>query len=185
MERSGTPPLCFLDLYLDDKLDLAFPDGSEGMQSYDDDEDPLFFVQRGKDMGETGDRWIKGFGSFQATACRKAPGNCLRQVDSPAAFSRHLLQGLSLQTYNLLCDSFDPKHGPTEMWLLRAGRDPKELYAQSTEETATYRFAMPAALFEYATSRTRGAMRVYDKPLLPERERGRFSVPPSARERSD
>jgi len=176
LERFGDVPTCYLDFYVDATLDLAFPEGSEGTMVRADDENPLFFARSLE--GPEDHRWDPMLGSFHAVACRKTPGDCLFQEGGPFAYSRHLLPGVAFQTYPIMCSALDPKHGPTEMWLLRAGRDAKELYAGSTDEGATYRFSMPAALFEHAAARTRQAMKVYeDGPLPKEPERGNFTVP--------
>ena len=64
------------------------------------------------------------------------------------------------------------------MWLLRAGHDPKDLDAGSGDESATYRFEMPAALFELAAQRVRQAVNVYeDHALGTTQQRGQFTAP--------
>lgn len=179
VQRSGDHPDCYLDLYVDDSLDLAFPEGSEGMLGRPDDENPFFFVHDMTPLGAEEHRWDRMLGSFHAVACRKSRDNCrVSEQAGPYAYARHLVPGIALQTYSLSCNAFEPKNGPTEMWLLRAGRDAKELYPLSTDASATYRFAMPIALFEHAAPRVRQAIKYYeDNPVGPEPARGEFSVP--------
>jgi len=178
LERAGDTPRCRLDFYLEDSLDVAYPEGSEGVFLRPDDEDPFFFVSDYKLLGPENHRWDPQLGSFHALACRKTPQSCMLQEGPPYAFVRHLVPGVALQTYEVLCSAFDPKHGPTEMWILRAGHDAKDLNPGSTNESATYRFAVPTALFDHAAARTRQAMQVYeDSPLPRQPSRGQFTVP--------
>lgn len=178
VERADDHPGCYLDFYLDDTLDLAFPEGSEGVASRADDENPYFFVRDPAEVGAANQRWNARTGSFHALKCREEPNNCLVEESGPSAYARHLLPGLALQTYAVMCNALDPKYAPTEMWLLRAGRDAKELLPQAADEAATYRFAMPAALFEHAAGRIRQAIKFYeDMPLGPEPPRNQFTVP--------
>lgn len=178
VERPGDTPRCRLDFYLDDTLDLAFPEGSEGVFLRPDDEDPFFFMSDAKLLGPENHRWDAQLGSFHAVACRKKPQDCMLQEGPPYAFVRHLVPGVALQTYEVMCSAFDPKHGPTEMWLLRAGHDSRDLYAGSTDDRATYRFALPIGLFELAAPRVRQAMSSYEAGPLPRQsERGKFDVP--------
>jgi hypothetical protein len=100
------------------------------------------------------------------------------EQSGPYAYSRHLIPGVALQTYALSCHVLDPKYGPTEMWLLRNGRDIKDLYTGSHDDSATYRFAMPSALFQHAAARTKQVVKYYaDHPIGPEPPRGQFTVP--------
>jgi hypothetical protein len=184
VERPDDHPGCFLDLYLDDSLDLAFPEGSEGVMSRPDDENPFFFVRGVEALATEDHRWNAQLGSFHAVACHKTPESCMDEQSGPYAYARHLLPGVALQTYAPSCNVLDPQQGPTEIWLLRAGRDVKDLYPGSTDETGLYRFAMPAALFEHAAPRVRQAVKVYeDRPLGRQASRGQFTVPqtPQAR----
>jgi hypothetical protein len=178
VDRAGAPPDCLLDLYLDDSLDLAYPEGSEGKRTYDDDLDPLFFVKTAEALGSVNHRWDARLGNFHAITCRQTPSDCLFEEGSPEAFSRHLLSGLSLLTYGLACYELDPKYGPTEIWLLRAGRDPHALNVRSTDTTATYRFAIPPALVQHAADSTRKAAVASARPW-PDHALsvGRFTVP--------
>jgi hypothetical protein len=179
VERAGEHPSCYLDLYVDDKLDLAFPEGSEGVAGRPDYENPFFFVRGAENLAAEDHRWNTQLGSFHSVGCRKTPNNCgVDEQSGPYAYSRRLIPGVALQTYAPLCSSLDPKNGPTEMWLLRAGRDAKDLNTASTDETATYRFAMPIALFEHAADRVRQAVNFHDDhPLVRQSPRGQFSVP--------
>ena len=177
VERPGDHPRCFLDLYLDDNLELAFPEGTEGVMSRPDDENPFFFVRGVSELAAEDRRWNAQLGSFHAVACRKTPQSCMDEQSGPYAYARHLVPGVSLQTYAPSCNVLDPQQ-PTEMWLLRAGRDAKDLYAGSSDESATYRFAMPVALFEHAAQRVRQAVKVYEeRPLGQQQQRGQFTVP--------
>jgi hypothetical protein len=178
VERPNDHPGCFLDLYLDDTLELAFPEGSEGVHSKPDDENPLFFVHNSALLGAENHRWDTRLGSFHARACHQTPQRCLDEQSGPCAYARHLVPGCAFQAYAISCSALDPERGPTEMWLLRAGRDAKDLYAGTSDESATYRFAMPAALFEHAAQRVRQAVQFYaEHPLGPEPPRGQFTVP--------
>jgi len=178
VERPGEHPGCFLDLYLDDSLDLAFPEGSEGVISYPDDVNPFFFVRGAGSLGVEDHRWDAMLGSFHTKACSSGAKACVEEVGAPHAYFRQLVTGVALHTYRLMCDMFDPRLGATEMWMLRSGQDRAALDAQSTNEAATYRFAMPAALFEHAAPRIRQAIQYYaNTPVGPEPPRGRFSIP--------
>jgi hypothetical protein len=179
VERAHEPPSCSIDLYLDDNLDLAYPAGSEGVQHYDDDEDPLFFVRKTSGMGRVTFRWDAELGNFHSVACRMQPRrrNCIFEQGGPAAFSRHLVPGVALVTYELMCSVFEPTRGPSEIWLVREGRDSNALDLVGADETGTYRFAIPQELLEHAADRIRRAIHVYDK-LIPEGPtRGEFSSP--------
>jgi hypothetical protein len=176
VERPGDLPGCFLDLYLDDSLELAFPEGTEGVMSRPDDENPFFFVRGASALAGEDRRWNAHLGSFHAVACRKTPQSCMDEQSGPYAYVRHLVPGIALQTYAPSCTVLDPTQGPTEMWLLRAGRDAKDLYAGSSDPSATYRFAMPAPLFEHAARRVREAVKAYEDHPLGQRPRGQFTV---------
>ena len=178
VERSGDHPGCFLDLYLDDSLDLAFPEGSEGVVSYPDDENPFFFVHGSSPLGVEEHRWDAMLGSFHTAACRSGSKGCSAEVGGPYAYFRKLVPGVALQTYRMMCDQLDPQQGPTEMWLLRSGQDRTALDPQTRNESGTYRFSMPSELFEHAAPRIRQAVKFYaDRPLGPKLPRGQFSVP--------
>lgn len=178
VERVEDHPGCYLDFYVDDALDLAFPEGSEGVLSKEDFENPYFFVRDARTLGAEGHRWDARTGSFHAVACREDPKNCMVEESGPHAYARHLMPGIAFQSYAVMCSALDPNNGPTEMWMLRTGRDAKELQVQRSAETATYRFAIPSVLFQHAATRTRQATKFYtDNPVGPEPERGQFTVP--------
>jgi hypothetical protein len=179
VQRAGGEPGCFLDLYVDDSLDLAFPEGSEGLSYRPDDEDPFFFVHGAALLGAADHRWDAMLGAFRSIGCRKGREHCMVDDEGgPVAYSRHLVPGTAYQTYRILCDSLEPKHGPTEMWLLRSGHGAEGLRWDSKDEHATYRFAMPAALFELAAPRLRQANDFFGVHWPgPEPARGQFTVP--------
>jgi hypothetical protein len=180
VQRTGREPGCYLDLYVDDSLNLAFPEGSEGLSYRPDDEDPFFFVRGAALRGPAGHRWDAMLGGYRSVACRKGRDYCMVDEEGgPVAYSRHLVPGTAYQTYEILCDSLEPKHGPTEMWLLRSGHSAEGLRWDSKDEHATYRFAMPAALFEHAAPRLRQATKYLAEHWSgPDQPRGQFSVPP-------
>lgn len=111
-------------------------------------------------------------------ACKQTPTNCLVQESGPSAFARHLMPGVALQSYYIGCSALDPKYGPTEIWLLRAGHNPDELTQLAKDESATYKFAVPAALLEHAAERVRRAVSDYSsRPLPPLKQGGQYTVP--------
>ena len=180
MQRPQQEPACFVDLYLDDKLDLAFPEGTEGMMSFEDDENPFFFVHGASSLGNEDHRWDKMLGSFHTLACHQGEAGCVEDTGGPTRYARQLMDGVALQTYSIMCHHLDPKIGRTEMSLLRSGRDAAALDVHGMDTAAVYRFAMPAVLFEHAAPRVRQAVQYYvDTPGRPEPRRGQYSTPTS------
>lgn len=103
---------------------------------------------------------------------------CMTNGGGPNAFVRHLIPGLALQTYRLICDAFDPANGPTEMWLLREGHHAKD--AQDLlkgDPNATFRFKVPFALIQHAGPRIREALKFDEDPAVKRTPPGRFTVP--------
>lgn len=155
VEQTAQSPLCYLDLYVEDQLDLALPSGSEGQRKHPDASDPLFFVKRPADLGPELTRWRDRTASFHAGACSQTPSDCTVHETGLTSFARQLLPGIATTSYELACDVLDPKHSPAELWVLRAGRDPDALAATSMDRSATYRFRVPQRLLEFAAQRTR------------------------------
>lgn len=167
-------PACSLDFYLDDTLDIAYPSGSEGIMLHEDADNPLFF------SSEEHHRWDAMLGNYHSVACVKTlKKDCMNDGGGPSAFARHLLPGIALVTYRLVCDALEPDNGPTEMWLLREGRDTKDVQdLLRGDPTATIRFKVPFSLIQHAAPRVREAMKFFDQaPTMPEPPRNQFTVP--------
>jgi len=179
VHRPGDHPDCFLDLYLDDDLEVSFPDGSEGVMARPDDVNPFFFVAGEENLRAEDRRWNSMVASFHSVACRNGSDHC--KVDEeigPYAYARHLFPGVALQTYRPLCSAFDPANGPTELWILRNGYDRQALDATAKSTEGTYRFRMPAELFELAAPSVLRAIQHYaEHPQGPAPPRGKFRVP--------
>lgn len=169
-------PVCNLDFYLDDSLDIAYPIGTEGVMNHPDDENPFFFASG--DLGPEARRWSAMLGNYHATSCLEKPKSCMSQGSGPSAFVRHLIPGLALQTYVVICDALDAENGPTEMWILREGRDTKDVQDLRGDPSATFRFKVPFSLIQHSAPRIREAVRFYETDTSgPEPARGRFTVP--------
>jgi hypothetical protein len=184
VQAAGEYPECLLDLYLDDSLDLAFPAGDEGIMTRPEAENPIFFVRSEKVLGVESTRWSAMLGSFHAVRCRTGHENCaVTEQGGPIAYARHLIPGLALQTYRLMCSAFDPTNGPVEMWIQRRGHeaDTVDVTKADLDRDGNFRFAIPADLLEHAAPRTREAMKAFSQVLKPEPPRGLYTVPPAGK----
>jgi hypothetical protein len=179
VQRIGSPPSCLLDLYVDDSLDVVYPDGSEGKRVQEDISDPLFFVKDevGQNVGPMQRRWNDTSLSFHSEECYRSPRDCLVEGGAPEAFYRSLLPALSLLTYELTCYAFDPKYGPADIWLLRSGHDARALNVRSTDTAATRRYSVPLELLKHAAPRTRDAAALQGR-TWPQPIHTSFTVPP-------
>lgn len=178
VQRPGGAPDCFLDFYLDDTLDVAYPEGSEGVMIHPDEEDPRFFVHDPALFGPEGERWNEMLGNYHSVACHQTPKKCMFDGGGPYSFVRHVVPGISLQTYAPICSALEPENGPSEMWLLRQGRDVKDVQDMAGDPSATFRFKVPFSLIEHAAPRVREGVRYFENTQqTSEPPRGTFTVP--------
>ena len=170
----GEPPYCSLDFYLDDSLDLDYPDGEQGTRTSPDAENPLFFDLK------VDKSWERARANLHTLGCR-TKGKCVTQTSSASAFWRHLRPGIALQSHRMLCTMFDPAEtGPTEMWLLRSGVDKQKVIdVMHADGEGVFAFRIPERLLRHAAPHTRKAIQYFSKPLPPEKPVGGFEVPPS------
>ena len=169
----GSAPYCSLDLYLDDKLELDYPPGEQGIRAYPDAENPLFFDQ------SVDREWERARANFHTLGCRST-GRCVTQTSSGSAHWRHLVPGVALQSHRIMCTMFDPgETGPTEVWLLRAGVDKKHVVdIMHADGSGVLAVKIPERLLKHAVPHTRKAIAFFSDPPPPDRPVGAFEVPP-------
>jgi hypothetical protein len=175
---ASADPICSLDFYLDDSLDIAYPSGTEGVMVHADDENPLFFASG--DLGPEAHRWDAMLGNYHSVACVKTlKKDCMTDGGGPNRFVRHLIPGIALVTYVVVCDALEAENGPTEMWLLREGHDTKDVQdLLHGDPSATFRFKIPYSLIQHVAPLFREMMKFFERPPTEhELPRNQFTVP--------
>jgi hypothetical protein len=143
-----------VDLYLDDSVDFAYPDGTEG--NFNDlrigapSSALSFFTEALADEDAQvalEDRWRSPRALFRS---KDKNGSVKEFQSGPVeSFFRNVGSRLHLVSFDTVCSVLLVDSGEVELWLLRTGNDPAGLSPTVVTDTVARRFVVPARLLRH------------------------------------
>lgn len=155
---------CSLRVFLDDSVPFAYPPQSQArVADFNPVVGPLFFAARLNDADARArfDRLGEMRVLYRSRSYSESKREGVQDSGPLTSHYRDLLPGLNVVEYTPLCTALDPKHGPADLWLLRAGRSSDELMSVLTSEdqNIAVRITLPVALLKVAGPATARAAR--------------------------
>lgn len=147
---------CSIDLFLDDTVNFAYPEGTEGsindIRSTAVSDGALrFFAEAVADQDTQvalASRWQVPKTVFRS---KNADGSLKQfQIWPVESFYRGVASELNLVSFDVICSILLADSEEVELWLLRAGKNSEELSPTGVNDALAQRFVVPARLLKHS-----------------------------------